>query len=96
MATTFNTLMQHLGYREYVAQGGDWGSLIVRRAAQMYPTNCKAIHLNLLLVTGPPQMNQVCLFPTGGGGGGVVERGLTVGIRTVVAMGYGGGAGVVV
>ena len=64
--------MQHLGYREYVAQGGDWGSLIVRRSAQMYPTNCKAIHLNLLLVTGPPQMSQVWLFPTRGGGGGGV------------------------
>ena len=50
--------MTHLAYPTYVAQGGDWGSLIVRRMAQLYPLSCKAIHLNLLIVTGPPKVLQ--------------------------------------
>jgi pimeloyl-ACP methyl ester carboxylesterase len=58
MATTFNSLMIALNYPSYVAQGGDWGSLIVRRMGQLHPLNCKAIHVNLLIVTGPPKVSQ--------------------------------------
>jgi len=58
MAETFNKLMIKLGYSKYVAQGGDWGALITRRLAQLYPENCKAIHVNMLITIGPPRFTQ--------------------------------------
>ena len=58
MAETFNKLMITLGYPKYVAQGGDWGFLIARRLAQLYPENCRAIHVNMLLTTGTPRISQ--------------------------------------
>ena len=57
MAETFNKLMLVLGYSKYVAQGGDWGSFIARRLAQLYPQNCKAIHLNMLY-SEPPKITR--------------------------------------
>jgi hypothetical protein len=47
-----------LGYPEYVAQGGDWGSLIARRLGQLYSNNCKAIHVNMLFTLGTPRFTQ--------------------------------------
>jgi pimeloyl-ACP methyl ester carboxylesterase len=47
-----------LGYPKYVAQGGDWGSLVTRRLGQLYPEHCKAIHVNLLFVLGTPKFSQ--------------------------------------
>src|SRR5271167_4318200 len=58
IADLFNKLMVLLGYKKYVAQGGDWGSLIARRLAQLFPQNCKAIHLNMLFTLGPPTFRQ--------------------------------------
>jgi pimeloyl-ACP methyl ester carboxylesterase len=55
---TFNKLMMALGYSSYVAQGGDWGSIICRRMAQLYPDHCKAIHLNMLFTIGTPRFTQ--------------------------------------
>ncbi|KAF9107413.1 epoxide hydrolase [Mortierella sp. GBA35] len=48
MAKTLHELMQHLGYKYYAAQGGDWGAIISRTIATMYPENCLAIHINML------------------------------------------------
>ncbi|KAG0264848.1 epoxide hydrolase [Mortierella polycephala] len=48
MAKTLHELMQHLGYKHYVAQGGDWGSIISRTIATLYPEHCLAIHINML------------------------------------------------
>src|SRR6266436_2504073 len=41
-------LMASLGYDKYIAQGGDWGSIITQRLAQMDASHCQAIHLNFL------------------------------------------------
>jgi pimeloyl-ACP methyl ester carboxylesterase len=41
-------LMASLGYDKYIAQGGDWGSIITQRLAQMDASHCRAIHLNFL------------------------------------------------
>jgi epoxide hydrolase len=38
-----DTLMDTLGYTKYIAQGGDWGSLIVRYFATFKPEKCRAI-----------------------------------------------------
>ena len=58
IADAFAALMTDvLGYRRFVAQGGDWGSLISARLALGYPERVPAIHLNFLLLpadTGTP------------------------------------------
>ncbi|KAH7891016.1 Alpha/Beta hydrolase protein [Phlebopus sp. FC_14] len=47
-------LMLALGYNQYVTQGGDWGSLITRRMAQLYGGNHdKAWHTNFPFGTPP-------------------------------------------
>jgi pimeloyl-ACP methyl ester carboxylesterase len=38
--------MLALGYPEYVTQGGDWGSMITRQQARMFPKSVKAAHIN--------------------------------------------------
>lgn len=53
MATVDHKLMQALGYTKYMAQGGDWGSLIVRFIAVQFPESCIAVHVNML-ASGPP------------------------------------------
>ncbi len=50
---TVHQLMERLGYTEYVAQGGDWGSAITTEIAMQAPQHCRAIHINFL-PTGPP------------------------------------------
>ena len=50
--------MTNLGYSSYIAQGGDWGSLVCRKLGQLYPQNCKAIHLNMLVSVGTPRFLQ--------------------------------------
>lgn len=47
-----------LGYPTYVAQGGDWGSLVARRLGQLYPSHCRAIHVNMLFTLGTPRLMQ--------------------------------------
>ncbi len=47
------SLMAELGYESYVAQGGDWGAFITRYMADLAPTQCRAIHLNLVAADAP-------------------------------------------
>jgi microsomal epoxide hydrolase len=48
-ARLFNKLMTEvLGYDRYLAQGGDWGSLVTSALAYDHPANVRAIHLNML------------------------------------------------
>lgn len=49
-ARAWGVLMQKLGYTHWVAQGGDWGSLITHRLAQLRPEGLAAAHVNLPLV----------------------------------------------
>lgn len=46
-ARAWAVLMDRLGYRQYVAQGGDWGSFITTRLAQQKPSGLAAIHLTM-------------------------------------------------
>ena len=49
MASVFTRLMRDvLGYERYVAQGGDWGSIIVARMALDHPAPLAAVHFNML------------------------------------------------
>lgn len=41
-----------LGYQQYVIQGGDWGSMIARTQARMFPDSVKAVHVNMVGTDG--------------------------------------------
>jgi len=48
-ARLLNTLMtETLGYRSYLAQGGDWGAMVTSWLARDHGGNARAIHLNML------------------------------------------------
>jgi pimeloyl-ACP methyl ester carboxylesterase len=52
IAKAWAELMRHLGYTDYVAQGGDWGSVITTEMARLQVKGLKGIHVNLPFV-GP-------------------------------------------
>ncbi|XP_063775057.1 epoxide hydrolase 1-like [Pseudophryne corroboree] len=55
VARIFYKLMQRLGFREFYAQGGDWGAIICTNLAQIAPSNVKGLHLNMVdAVNGKP------------------------------------------
>ncbi len=53
IASLWDTLMQRLGYRHYLAHGGDWGSIITQ-ALMMQDSQCLAGHITLPLVAPDP------------------------------------------
>mgnify|MGYP001284432498 FL=1 len=55
IAAAWQTLMSELGYTRYLAQGGDWGSMVTTALAQH--DGCAGIHINMPVVT--PDMNQM-------------------------------------
>ena len=50
IARAWAELMQRLGYDRYVAQGGDWGSVVTTEMARQRPVGLAAIHLNMPFV----------------------------------------------
>jgi len=51
IAACFKDLMTKvLGYDKFVAQGGDWGSVITTRLGEAYPEHVLAIHITLLSI----------------------------------------------
>ncbi len=46
----WHALMTRLGYTRYVAQGGDWGSVVTTAMGVQRPKGLEAIHVNLPLV----------------------------------------------
>ena len=54
MANLFNSLMTDvLGYRNYLAQGGDWGGAISSWLGFEHAPTCQAIHINILTMRHP-------------------------------------------
>jgi len=54
MASIFNSLMTEvLGYKKYIAQGGDFGGAIATWLGYDFPKTCEAIHINILIVRHP-------------------------------------------
>jgi pimeloyl-ACP methyl ester carboxylesterase len=47
IARAWATLMDRLGYKRYVAQGGDWGDAISEQMALQKPTGLLGIHTNM-------------------------------------------------
>lgn len=50
----WGTLMARLGYSRYVAQGGDWGSMITQSIGMTETEHCAAIHINMPIVAPDP------------------------------------------
>jgi pimeloyl-ACP methyl ester carboxylesterase len=47
IARTWDVLMKRLGYEEYVAQGGDWGAVVVDHMGVQAPPGLIGIHTNM-------------------------------------------------
>jgi epoxide hydrolase len=54
IAKAWSELMRRLGYTRYVAQGGDWGSIVTTTLAQQRPAGLAGIHLNMPVVFPDP------------------------------------------
>jgi pimeloyl-ACP methyl ester carboxylesterase len=56
-ARAWGVLMNRLGYGQWVAQGGDWGSTVTHALAQLRPSGLVAAHVNWPLVVPehPPE-----------------------------------------
>ena len=50
IAKAWGTLMHRLGYERYVAQGGDWGSVVTTEMARQQLPGLAAVHVNLPFV----------------------------------------------
>jgi pimeloyl-ACP methyl ester carboxylesterase len=60
MGRAWAELMQRLGYRRYVAQGGDWGAFVVDQMGLQAPAGLLAIHTNMP-ATVPADVDQASL-----------------------------------
>lgn len=54
IANAWAVLMARLGYKHYVAQGGDWGAGVTTWMAKQHVSGLIAIHLNLPILFSPP------------------------------------------
>ncbi|KAJ3981601.1 epoxide hydrolase domain-containing protein [Lentinula detonsa] len=63
IANIYHKLMLKLGYDNYLGQGGDWGSFILRSIALQHPSSLVGLHLNFP-PTLPPKLttNPTTLF----------------------------------
>ncbi|MGI9591657.1 MAG: epoxide hydrolase family protein [Myxococcota bacterium] len=55
IANAWTQLVRRLGYDRYVAQGGDWGSLVTTCIGHLDPEHCAAIHVNMPIVPPDPE-----------------------------------------
>jgi microsomal epoxide hydrolase len=57
IADAFDELMTKvLGYKNYGAQGGDWGAFVTSRLGYAYPKSVTGIHLNMMAIRRDPKM----------------------------------------
>ena len=63
IGATWGKLMARLGYQRYVAQGGDWGSMITHSMGLTEAGHCAGIHVNLPIVKPDPDtMNALTAY----------------------------------
>jgi epoxide hydrolase len=53
IAKTWSALMARLGYSQYFAQGGDWGSAVTRAIGVQDSAHCMGIHITLAMGSRP-------------------------------------------
>lgn len=56
IAGAWNQLMLRLDYNSYVAQGGDWGSIVTASIGVQDLGNCLGIHMNMPIAPPPPDL----------------------------------------
>jgi len=61
IAKAWASLMQRLGYTQYVAQGGDWGNAVSEVMALQQPPGLLGIHSNMP-ATVPPEITKALAF----------------------------------
>lgn len=54
IAAAWHVLMERLGYRRWVAQGGDWGSAVTTQIGMQERGGCVAIHTNMPVAAPDP------------------------------------------
>ena len=54
IADAWGVLMDRLGYDRFLAQGGDWGSMVTTCIGMRNPDHCMGIHLNMPLALPDP------------------------------------------
>ncbi|MDR6804933.1 hypothetical protein J2Y45_002759 [Dyadobacter sp. BE34] len=67
VAKAWITLMERLGYKEYVAQGGDWGNAVSENMALIAPPGLLGIHTNMA-ATVPAEISKALVaapYPKG-------------------------------
>ena len=69
IARAWDVLMKRLGYTQYVAQGGDWGAVVVEAMGRQAPAGLLAIHTNLAAAV-PPEIEKAL-------GAGVAPAGIS-------------------
>lgn len=55
IAEAWEQLMLRLGYDRFVAQGGDWGSMVTAALGAAHPTHLAGIHMNMPIVIPDPE-----------------------------------------
>jgi pimeloyl-ACP methyl ester carboxylesterase len=60
IARAWIVLMDRLGYKKYVAQGGDWGNAVTEQMALLQPAGLIGIHTNMP-ATVPPDIDKAAL-----------------------------------
>lgn len=55
IADAWVELMSRLGYDRFIAQGGDWGSMVTAAMAAQHPGSLMGIHLTLAIVVPPAE-----------------------------------------
>lgn len=55
IASRWVSLMEHLGYSQFMAQGGDWGSYVTALLGSEHPEHLKAIHLSMPFAGKPKE-----------------------------------------
>jgi pimeloyl-ACP methyl ester carboxylesterase len=61
IARAWTTLMQRLGYKQFVAQGGDWGNAVSELMALQEPPGLLGISTNMA-ATVPPEISRALAF----------------------------------
>ena len=55
IAALWTTLMERLGYLQFIAHGGDWGALVTQALALQRTSACRAIHITLPIIAPDPE-----------------------------------------